>query len=403
MKKIDQVFKNNSIRSFLISMLIFGIAGGLYSGVLNNFLAEILYISPFERGVVEFVRELPGLFLFLILALFYRFPETRIIRLAFLISFLGLGGLAIAAQARWFAIALIVLWSTGEHLMMPVRQSISIHTARPGREGEAIGLARSAGNVGSVLGFYLVTLMFLIIPDVHSILLYHLLYAGGAFFALAGMIFTYFIRKEEGHVQRPRLQFRRKFSRYYILEIFFGARKQIFMTFASYVLILNYGASTQLIATLYGIYSLANIFMNPLMGKLVDYLGYKKVLLIDSSILIILCLLYGFSHRIFSHQIAYIVICIVFVVDSMLFSVGIARAVYVKSISQGQDELTSTLTTGISVNHLVGIMIALLGGLLWEHLGLEMLFGVAAVLGTGSLIFTSTLPGRKKTTFPLPA
>lgn len=396
MLKINNIFKNSSIKPFLFSMFIFGISVGLYQGILNNFLAEILHISRFERGVVEFLRELPGLLLFLLLALLYRVPENRIIRLSFFLSLLGMAGLAIAVEAKWAAITLMVLWSTGEHLMMPVRQSISIHSALPGKEGEAMGLARSAGNIGSVIGYYLVSVLFLGLGSLEKLSVFRIIFLLGGIFTLAGLIFTFSLGKAEGHVKRKKMQFGRKYLRYYILEVFFGSRKQVFLTFAPYVLILNYGASTQLIATLYGIYSLANIFINPLMGRLVDYLGYKLVLILDSILLVMLCFLYGFAHHLFPPEIAVKVICLVFVLDAMLFSAGIARAVYARSLSSGQEELTGTLTTGTSVNHLISVIIALLGGLLWEQLGIELLFSAAALFGLGSLFFTMTLPGKVK-------
>ena len=394
MIKTKQVFQSPHIKSFLFSMFIFGVSVGLYGGALNNFLAEVLHVDRFERGFVEFLRELPGLLLFLMLAVLYRFTENRIVRLAFFISLLGMAGLAVAVHARWLAVTLIVLWSVGEHLMMPVRQSISIHSALPGKEGEAMGIARSAGNIGSVIGYYLVTLIFLGLGKRETDFIFRIIFACGALFTLAGLVFTLRLDRSKGHVKRQRLMFLPKYNKYYILEIFFGARKQVFMTFAPYVLILNYGAGTELVATLYGIYSLANIFMNPLMGRLVDRVGYKAVLLMDSLILVVLCFLYGYSHYLFPGVWSFRVICGVFVLDAMLFSAGIARAVYVRSLSSSQDELTGTLSTGISVNHLISVIIALLGGLLWERLGVEILFSVAALFGVFSFLFTLTLPGR---------
>jgi len=407
MIKVKRVFKDSSIISFLFSMFIFGIAVGIYGGTLNNFLAEILHVDRFERGVVEFLRELPGLLLFLMLALLYRIPENRIIRIGFFISLLGMTGLAFAVEAKWLAITFLVLWSTGEHLVMPIRQSIAIHNSFPGKEGLAIGLVpgkeglaiglvRSSGNIGSVIGFYLVTVLFIGFGHLGSVPVFRILFILGAVFVLLALVFTFRLHSTKAHVKRQRLLFKRKFFRYYILEIFFGARKQVFLTFAPYVLILNYGASTQFIATLYGFFALGNIFMNPVMGRLVDLLGYRKILILDSGLLIILCLLYGYAQDLFSQPIAFVVVSTVFVFDAMLFSVGIARAVYVRTLSTGQEELTATLSTGISVNHLISVIIALLGGLLWERLGMEVLFTSAAVFGLGSLVFTLKLPKPEK-------
>jgi hypothetical protein len=76
----------------------------------------------------------------------------------------------------------------------------------------------------------------------------------------------------------------------------------------------------------------------------------------------------------------------------MLFVVGMARSLYARSISTGRSELTSTLSTGISINHLISIVIALLGGLLWEKMGIELLFTCAACFSAGALVFSSMLP-----------
>ena len=189
-------------------------------------------------------------------------------------------------------------------------------------------------------------------------------------------------------VKRKRIFIRKKYIRYYLLEVFYGARKQVFLTFAPYVLITVYGAGPELISMLYGIWSLINIFIGPFVGALIDRAGYKKVLIFDAIFLIIICLLYGFAHRLFPEKTAFIVICIIFVLDAVMFAFGMARDMYVRSLSDTKEEVTSTLATGLSVNHLISIGIAIFGGYLWKMLGVEYLFGFAAILGIGSLIFS---------------
>ena len=165
--------------------------------------------------------ELPGLLLFLMLALLYRIPENRIVRLAFFISLLGMAGMAVVVHARWLAVTFIVLWSTGEHLMMPVRQSVSIHSALPGKEGEAMGVARSAGNIGQVIGFYLVTLLFISFNTLEKDMVFRLTFALGAIFTIVGLAFTRpRLGRSEGHVKRQRLMFLPKYNKYYILRSF---------------------------------------------------------------------------------------------------------------------------------------------------------------------------------------
>jgi len=176
-----------------------------------------------------------------------------------------------------------------------------------------------------------------------------------------------------------------------MLEIFYGARKQIFLTFAPYALILFYGADTSVIALLLAICAVFGMLLSPAIGMLVDKLGYKKIMVADTLILVVVCLMYGFAHRIFPMHIAFIVVCINFVLDSIISLASMATNVYVRDLSSSREELTATLTTGISVNHLISVMIALLGGYIWKTLGIEVLFTLSAVLGVINSIFAATI------------
>ena len=395
-KRLTAFFHTSDFPVFLSTIFLAGAAVGLFNGVLNNFLAEILAISRFERGVVEFLRELPGMALMLGLALLYRQSETRLIRIALIVGCCGMAGVWLSGPQRVFSIACLVLWSTGEHLLMPVRQAIAIHSAQAGKEGRALGITGSFMHIGQVAGFYIVPLLFLLVKtlggDQPAIAPFRAVFLTAVLFLFAGILLSTCFHRSTHHLSRERLYIRKKYLRYYILEMFFGARKQVFFTFAPFVLILNYQASTEVIATLYGIHALLNIFLNPLLGKLIDRIGYKLVLIADASFLILICLLYGYSHHLFAPPIAYLVVAVVFVADGVLFIVGMARALYVRSVSSSQQELTATLSTGISINHLFSIVIALLGGWLWERLGVELLFLCAAGFGVGALIFSWCLP-----------
>lgn len=396
LKRLQSLYSDPRALSFLLAMLIFGLITGIYGAVLNNYLHEILNISRLERGIVELPRELPGLLLFLIVAALYRFSETRIMVIAMFVSLAGLIGLGFLGADRTPAIMLIVVFSAGEHMMMPIRSSIGVHMAKPGKEGLALGGLTSVANIGQVTGHYIVPVIFLLVPLISAgaprFSLYRTAFFAAAAVLAVGILLARRIRTGNRHIKRTKLHFRKKFIKYYILEVFFGARKQVFMTFAPYVLIIKYGAPTELIASLYGIWSLANIFLSPLIGRLIDKIGYKKILVANTVILFALCILYGYAHRMFPESVAYVIICCVFVLDAILFIAGIARTVYVKSNADDMDEVTSTLSTGISINHLVSIVIAIAGGVLWERLGMEVLFGMAAVFALGSFGFAMSLP-----------
>lgn len=180
-----------------------------------------------------------------------------------------------------------------------------------------------------------------------------------------------------------------------MLEVFYGARKQVFLTFAPLVLIIQYGADTSLIALLYAICAGAGMVASPAIGKIIDSLGYKFIMIADTLVLAVVCFFYGFSHHLFSVHIAYIVVCVSFVLDSILSLCSMASNVYVQSISDSQEEITATISTGISVNHVISIFIALLGGLIWKITGIEVLFSISAVLGLLNSLYAATIRNKK--------
>ncbi len=403
LSKIRALYDHDHAVYFLLCMLLFGVASGLYMAVLNNYLHEILSISRMERGIIEFPRELPGLLLIFIIALMARFSELKVMGVALLCAFLGLFGLGMWGNIRFTAIIALIIFSTGEHIIMPIRNSVAMHMARKGSEGLAMGGVNSLRNIGAVVGHYTIPLLFFILavlfPELAPLAKFRIVFISGSAVLLIGLIIASRIHETREHIERKKLVIKKKFTKYYILEMFFGARKQVFFTFAPYVLVLNYGAKTEYVAFLYGVWSFSNIFISPLMGKLLDRLGYKQIIVFDTILLTVLCLLYGFSHRLFSHSTAFIIISIVFVIDAISFIVGMARAMYVKSISVSQEEVTSTLSTGISINHLISIVIAVAGGILWHNLGIEGLFSLAAFFGAGSFVFALTLPSRQTSPF----
>jgi predicted MFS family arabinose efflux permease len=394
--KLRSLYDHEHASAFLLCVLIFGVSTGLNSGTLNNYLHEVLSISRVERGMVEFPREMPGLLLMFIVAILARFSELKMMRVALIMSIAGMIGLAVIGDARTTAIVAIVLFSTGEHMMMPIRQSVAMQMARRGKEGLAMGGVSSLENTGQVIGHYTIPVVFLLLsvamPGLTAYGRFRFIFMIAATVLLVAFIIASRINESQSHIERKKIYFRKKFTRYYILEMFSGARKQVFLTFAPYVLVLNYHAKTEYIAMLYGFWSFSNIFLGPGLGRLLDRFGYKIIICAESVVLVFLCLFYGFSHRLFSHDIAFIVVSIVFVLDAILFMVGMARAAYVKSISDSKEEITTVLSTGVSINHVFSIGIAILGGVFWQKIGIEGLFSLAAMFGIGAFLFSLTLP-----------
>ena len=181
-----------------------------------------------------------------------------------------------------------------------------------------------------------------------------------------------------------------------MLEVFYGARKQVFLTFGHYVLILFYGANAATISLLFAISAVACFIASPIVGRIIDKVGYKVIMVTDTLVLVIVCFFYGFAHRMFPRDVAFIVCCVNYILDSIISLASMAANVYVQDISDSPEEVRATISTGISVNHMITIFIALFGGWIWETLGIETLFILSAVLGLCNSAYAATIKTGKK-------
>ncbi|GHV83455.1 MFS transporter [Spirochaetia bacterium] len=387
---------------FLSALVLSGIAYGLYKGVQDNYLVELLRVTPFERGIVEFVRELPGLFLIFILASMYRFAESRVFKIGMAVMLAGIIGLLLCKSEKFIVVVFMVLWSIGEHIVLPLKSTISLDLAVREKSGAALGLTSTIYNAGSIAGFLIVTLLFFVFSKIgftrESTIPFRVVFGCAAALMLAAVLVSLAMQETKLKAPRRRIYFAKKYYKFYMLEVFYGARKQVFMTFAPMVLIREYGAHTSLIAILLAICASFAMFLSPVIGRLIDKLGYKTIMIADTLILIMVCFFYGFAHRLFSFNIAFVVVCINYILDSILSLCSMATNVYVQDISSSQEELTATISTGISVNHFISIFIALLGGYIWNITGIEVLFSISAVLGLCNSLYAATIKVEKKTT-----
>ena len=137
-------------------------------------------------------------------------------------------------------------------------------------------------------------------------------------------------------------------------------------------------------------------FAAPLIGKIIDKLGYKIVMISDTIILVAVCFFYGFAHHFFPMHVAFVICCVNYILDSVISLASMASNVYVQDISDNKEEVRATISTGISVNHLITILIALFGGWIWQSLGIETLFTISAVLGLCNSAYAATIKGSGK-------
>jgi len=389
----DAFQKESGVKFFLLSVLIAGLSYGLYKGMLDNFLAEVVGMGEMDRGVTEFFRELPGILLVFILAAFYMLSAESLYKVGAVIMLVGMGMHAALPATKVLTTLAICMYSLGEHIQLGMKSTLSLKYAKPGRGGAALGVQSASSQIGTLAGYFVVVLVFSLITENQP---YTLFFAIAAVLAGVSAACSFGISgKSETDSTKRRFYFHKKYTKYYMLEMFYGARKQVFLTFGPYLLILHYGASAATISLLFAISSIACFFCSPIVGRIIDKIGYKTVMVADTLILVIVCALYGFAHHIFPTDVAFIICCAAYVLDAIISLASMASNIYVQDLSDSQDEVKATISTGVSINHVITIFIALFGGWIWQALGIELLFIASAVLGLCNSAYAATINAKK--------
>jgi predicted MFS family arabinose efflux permease len=187
---------------------------------------------------------------------------------------------------------------------------------------------------------------------------------GAAAFVVSAILLSFIKPTRTVHIKK-RYIYRKEYRLYYWLCMLYGARKQIFITFGPWVLVEVFRQRVTTMTLLFFIVAVIGIFVKPWIGHLIDKVGERFVLSGEAFLFFFTCLGYAFAENIFSRTGAIIFICGCYIVDITLDSVYMARITYMKKIALKPEDVSPSLSLGISLDHLVTIFLPILGGLAW--------------------------------------
>jgi len=366
---------------FLVVTAAMGMTFGIFETTFNNYLNDTFAITAAARGNLEFPRELPGFLVTLMGGVLFFLSVTRLGVLSAVGIAVGIVGLAFTGDDYARMIAFMVIWSAGNHLLMPITGTIALSLAAPHQRAARMGQIGAVGMAATIVGATIVWagLQYIEIGYRGTFLIA----AGGAVIAAIFIGFINPLPKREG--RRPKLVLKRRYGLYYLLNVFSGARKQIFMTFGVWVLIKVFEQPAYTIAKLWIVASAIGIFFQPQLGKLIDRVGERIILMANAIIIVIICLGYGFAHLLpMAHPVWVVYIC--YVVDNVIFATGIARATYLDKIAEHEEDIHASLSVGVTIDHAVSMSIPALGGMAWVLYGYPWVFVGAAGIAVLNLI-----------------
>ncbi|MBC7287513.1 MAG: MFS transporter [Armatimonadetes bacterium] len=378
---------------YAAATVLIGISGGIFETTLNNFLSDTFHITAVARGRLEFPRELPGFLTAVGAGALFFLPERLVASVAFAMVGIGMLGLGVFGQQWWRMLLFLVIWSSGLHLSMPVTGSLTMSLAPEEKRGRRLGQIGAVGRFGTIAGCLLV--WYFLAGDRRD---YLPTFAAGAAAAFVAALLVSTLHGVGTEQPRPRLLLRRRYWLYYALEAFSGARKQIFVTFGPWVLVKVFGERPATFAKLWMVTSVLGLLFQPGVGDLIDSLGERTILMGEGAVLFGLCVAYGYAERLIpARRWALRLLYGCYVLDQLLFAVGMARTTYVSKIAASAADVAPTLSAGVSINHAISMSIPSLGGYVWDAYGYPWVFvGGAglALLGLMLAALVKTPPAR---------
>ncbi|MDD3167842.1 MAG: MFS transporter, partial [Eubacteriales bacterium] len=336
---------------FLVAGLFAGIGAGIYASIFNNYLSDVFKLSEELRGFLEVPREAPGLMIIIVLAVLSFIGDVRIAMLGMAAAGLGMLGLGLLSPTFSIMIIWMMMYSLGTHILLPITPSIGMSLSNRNAFGARLGTISAFGLLGSIIAYTYILLGFHFMQ-----MSYQTAFVTGTVSYVLAALAVGMMKKGEPETRKVKFVFRRRYLLFYALSVISGARNQIFMTFAPWVLIKVFDVRPQMFAILGMIIAFVSIGTRKLVGKLIDSRGEQFVLTAEAILLFVICLGYAFSERIFSAGIAVVIITGCYVIDNSMSVVEMARSTYVRKIAVNLADVTPTLSTGISLQHIASMV-----------------------------------------------
>jgi predicted MFS family arabinose efflux permease len=393
MARMSRELKLFAVASFVMSM-----AYSMYDAIFNNFLNARFPLSGFQRSFLEFPRELPGFLVAFVSALLWFLCSRRLGTVAMLLGVVGALLIGFASPTYVFMVMWLFIYSLGQHLFMPLSFSIGMELAHEGKTGRRLGQLSAIKNLAAIIGSFLIVIGFKFLG-----LTFRLTFVLTALGLAVAAIIMFAMKPEKTQPPTIHLKLHRAYWLFYLLSVLYGSRKQLFMTFAPWVLIKVFHQPTQTMATLLTIGGVIGIIFQPFLGWAVDHLGERLVLASEAVLLVFVCFGYGFAKFLFSEGTAFLIVCVCFLLDQMLMSVNMARATYMKKIALQSDHIQPALTISVTIDHFFSITVALLGGVIWNVFGFQYVFLLGAFIAIGNFLAALQIhiPKRAATSDPV--
>ena len=379
---MKKIFNHNSPILMLILMSIATpIAFGGWSALLNNFAVERANFTGVEIGILQSIREIPGFLAFTVVFVLLIIKEQSFSAIALALMGLGvsIAGYFPTIYGLYFT---TIVMSTGFHYFETIKNSLSLQWLSKEEAPQILGRLIAVGSITSLI-LYGAIWIFLEIFNIDYV--YIFLICGIICIGIAFYLQVSFPIFEPKNTQHKNIILRKKYSLYYILIFLSGARRQIFVVFAAFLMVEKFKYSASQVSLLFLINYLFNWIFAERIGRMIHIFGEKRSLTFEYVGLIIVFVSYALVTN------AYVA-AMLYVIDHMFFALALAINTYFQKIADPKD-IASSAGVSFTINHIAAIFVPVLLGFLWIY-SHSLVFFIGAIFAFLSLIATQFIPSN---------
>lgn len=351
----------------------------IWNALLNNFVVEKAQFTGAEIGMLQSLREVPGFLAFTAVFLLLVIKEQTFALMSLAIMCIGV------ALTGWLPFELglyctTVLMSIGFHYFETINQSLTLQWIDKSETAHFMGKQLAVKSFASLLAYGAVWVVMEWLG--FSYLTMYML-AGGVGLLIVIFMWLHFDKFSIGTVQHKKLFLRKRYWLFYGLVFFSGARRQIFMVFASFMMVEKFGFSVGDISLLFMINYVFNLFFAPKIGRWIHRVGERRALTIEYIGLIFVFSSYAMVDSSYLAGGLY-------VIDHLFFAMAIAIRTYFQKIADPKD-IASTAAVSFTINHIAAVVIPALLGIVWLTSPI-LVFYIGAGFACCSLVLATLIP-----------
>ena len=350
----------------LLFAFVMPLTFSVWQALLNNFAVEHVAFTGQQIGLLQSLREVPGFLAFTSVFLLLLFREQTFAYIALTLMCIGVAITGFWPQEMPLYITTIIM-STGFHYFETVNQSLTLQWLDKNKSAHFMGKIMSVKAVAALLAYGSI---WLLIEQLGMSFQSMYVLAGCLGLVVVFFIATAFPQFEQKASQHKKMILRKRYWLYYALTFLSGARRQIFMVFAGFMMVEKFGYSVGEISLLYLLNYTFNMLFAPAIGRWIGKVGERKTLTLEYIGLILVFSGYAFVEN--PH-----IAAALYVIDHLFFAMAIATKTYFQKIADPQD-IAGSAGVSFTINHIAAVVIPALLGVLW----LKSPFAVF-MIGTG--------------------